>query len=329
MTENWGLLGHEWAVELLQAQLRNGGQRHAYLVTGPAGVGRRTLALALAKALNCEQPPAAGEFCNACRTCDQMNRMQHADLATVQREAGDRDIRVEAIRDLQHTLALAPYAAKYRIALLLNFEEANASAANALLKTLEEPPPRVVLILTAESAEGLLPTIASRCEMLKLRPLVLDALETGLKQRGIPAKQAKLLAHVAGGRPGYALRLHQNEGLLEQRASWLDEQHDLLAANRKARFDYAEALGKDKEGFEAQREVWLSFWRDVLLQAGQAGAPLANVDRQTEIEGLAGKLSLNQAKRVVRALEHTRELLRTNTNPRLAAEILLLDFPKQ
>src|SRR5574342_647685 len=137
----WDLLGHEWAARLLTEHIAGGRLRHAYLFTGPRGVGRRTLALRLAQAVNCLQPPAPGVPCGACSACVRMERMQHPDLAVIQAETEGGVLKVEGVRDLQHSLSLAPYEARYRIALLLRFEEANPSAANALLKTLEEPPP--------------------------------------------------------------------------------------------------------------------------------------------------------------------------------------------
>lgn len=325
---NWNMLGHEWAVDLLQEHVARENPRHAYLLTGPRGVGRRTLGLRLAQALNCPQQEAPGEPCLHCRTCRQIERMQHTDLAVVQAEEVGGVLKVDQIRDLQRMVSLSAYAAPYRVALLLRFEEANLSAANALLKTLEEPPPRVVIVLTAESAERLLPTIVSRCEVLRLRPLSLDTVTQGLESRwSLPPDQARLLAHLSGGRPGYALRLHQEPELLEQRNAWLDEQDQLLGASRVVRFAYAEELAKDKERLRAALQVWLSFWRDVLLQAGEASTPLTNPDRAAEIAIVANHVGLRTTKRVLDQIERTEQLLDRNVNARLVAEVFLLDLP--
>jgi DNA polymerase-3 subunit delta' len=160
--------------------------------------------------------------------------MQHPDLSIVRAEQEGGTLKVDQIRDLQRSLSLAPYEARYRVAVLLRFEEAHASASNALLKTLEEPSP---LVLTAESAESLLPTIVSRCEVLRLRPLAAEALSQGLQSRwGLLPDQARLLAHLSGGRPGYAMRLHEHPELLQQRQAWLNDHRNLLSASRVARF---------------------------------------------------------------------------------------------
>jgi DNA polymerase-3 subunit delta' len=324
MMTNWGMLGHEWAVDLLKGHLSRGAPRHAYLFTGPRGIGRRTLALRFAQAINAEHPPAIGDFDPQSKTSQQFERMQHPDLSLVQRQEGDRDVKIDAVRALQKTLALSPYIAKYRIALLLNFEEASISAANALLKTLEEPASPVVLMLTAESAEILLPTIASRCEVMRLRPISIEVVAEGLK---IPLEQARVLAHLSGGRPGYALYLHENPDLLEQRVLRLDDHQELLWSNRVARFAYAEGLGNDKEGFQETLKVWLSYWRDVLMQSTQSRMPLTNLDRAEEIKTLSGKLDIVLIQRVVDSIDRTLWQLRANVNARLAAEVLLLDLP--
>jgi DNA polymerase-3 subunit delta' len=325
MSDNWGLIGHQWAVELLRSHLDRGGPRHAYLFTGPHGTGRRTLALRFAEAINAEP---MGTVDPAGKLHEQFGRMQHPDLSVVQRQEGDRDLKIEAVRDLQRTLSLAPYMSNYRIALLLNFEDANPSAANAVLKTLEEPNPRVVILVTAESGEALLPTIVSRCEVVRLRPVPLEMVAEGLQnQYDVEPEQARLLAHIASGRPGYAIHLSQNPEILEQRRAWLDEQFGLLSGDRVARFSYAEGMSKDKELLPQQLLVWLAYWRDVLMRVSRSQAPLVNLDRAEEINRLAAGLDLSSTRRAVLALEGTLDELRANINVRLAAETLLLELP--
>jgi DNA polymerase-3 subunit delta' len=325
---NWDMLGHEWAVDLLREHIARDYLRHAYLFLGPEGIGRRTLALRLAQAVNCLNPTAPGEPCRACRACVQIDRMQHPDLAIVQPEGKGGTIKVDQIRDLQHSLSLAPYEARYRVTLLLRFEQANPNAANALLKTLEEPAPQVLLFVTAESAESLLPTIVSRCEVLRLRPLPLETIQQGLNSRwGMPADRSRLIAHLSSGRPGYALRLHQEPELLEQRQRWLDEHQRLLFSGRVERFAYAEALSKDKEALRGALQTWISIWRDLLLRTAGASAPLVNLDRVEQIEALASQIGIEKARATISRLEHTLDLLDRNVNARLATDVLMLDLP--
>ena len=326
--DNWGLLGHEWAVEMLKGHLAYNMVRHAYLFTGPRGIGRRTLALHFAQALNCPQPVSPGNPCRECRTCRQIEAMQFPDLAVIQAEKEGGVLKVEQVREVQYSLSLKPFLGKYRVALFLRFQEANPNASNALLKTLEEAPPHVVLLMTADSAEGLLPTITSRCEILRLHMLPVERVEVFLKARGINGATSRLLAHLSGGRPGHALRLAEDPAALDFRRERLNDISKLLAANRHGRFTYAEWLAKDKEIFRGVLLIWQAYWRDVLLRAAGSTAPLANVDRAEEIEALAAKLTLSNARRLVSDSGRAVERLERNVNARLLAEVVLMDWPR-
>jgi len=322
------ILGHQWAVDLLQAHLIHQRLRHAYLITGPTGVGRRTLAVWFAQAINCSTPPTPGEPCQQCRNCRQIADMQHPDLSVVQADPPGSILKVEPVRELQRTLALTPYQAENRIALLLRFEEANLNAANALLKTLEEPPPNVVMILTAQSQEDLLPTIVSRCESVRLRPLPLDETAAGLQTHwNLPEDEARELAHLSGGRPGYAITLHKNPETLEQRQTWLNDLFDLLKQTRVQRFRYANTIAKDKHTFRELIQVWASLWRDVMLRSSGAKVPITNLAYEDQITPLAGSVPMETTHGVIRQLERTLLLLDKNINTRLAAEVLMLELP--
>lgn len=334
MTDNWNLLGHEWAVDMLRRHVARGDVRHAYLFSGPPGLGRRTLALRLAQALNCEKPVAPGEPCFNCRTCKQIELMQHPDLAVIQavdddghpKEGGT--LKVDQIRELQRTLNLKPYQSPYRVALFLRFQEANDSASNALLKTLEEAPAHAILLLTADNPEQLLPTINSRCEILRLCPLPLEAIVADLLEHGVDEDRARLLAHISGGRPGYARKLVDDATVLEKREERLNDLQAILPASRVEKFSYADKLAKDKDAMRQTILVWLSYWRDVLLRVAGAETPLINLDRNMEIEFLAGRLDLSSARKVVSNHESALEKMDRNVNSRLLAEVLLMDLPK-
>ena len=325
----WNLIGHEWAAHLLQQQVAKGVQRHAYLITGPRGVGRRTLALCMAQAVNCSQPPAPGQLCGECRACQLIQQMQHPDLSVVQAEIEGGVLKIEGVRTLQHELSLTPYEAAFRIGLLLRLQEANVNTQNALLKTLEEPNPRVMLLATADEAEQLLPTIVSRCEVLRLRPLGFAELTEALEKRGIPQEQAGLLAQVSSGRPGYALRLHAEPELLERRKWWLEHLLSLHTATRRERIAFADQVTKGKERDLRKEELheglqhWLGFWRDVLLAASGSNAALSNPDYSAQIAHIAAQVGEVDAAQKVTAHQQALQRLYT-ANLRMLVENVLL-----
>ena len=327
MNSNWNLVGHEWAVDMLKKHVVNG-PRHAYLFAGPPGLGRRSLALRFAQALNCQTPVDPGIPCGQCRDCKQIQAMQYADLTIVQAESEGGIIKVDQIREARRMLTLKPYMAKYRVALFLRFQEANENAANALLKTLEEAPSYVVLVLTADNPEQLLPTIVSRCEVLRLRPLSIEDVQRELETRGLETDRANLIAHISGGRIGYAVRLIENESLLDKREEQLNDLQRLISAPRVEKFAYADKLARDQDSMRHTMLIWLSYWRDVMLRTAQAETPLVNVDRNVEIEDIAVRMDLSSARSVVDGLESALEKLERNVNPRLLAEVMLLDLPK-
>jgi DNA polymerase-3 subunit delta' len=328
MTNPWNILGHDWAVEMLHQHAARGEFRHAYLFSGAPGLGRRTLALRFAQALNCSTPLSPGVPCGTCRDCKQIEGMRHPDINIIQADVEGGTLKVDQVREVQRALSLKPYQVNYRVALFLRFQEANDNAANALLKTLEEAPAHAVLILTADNPEQLLPTILSRCEIIRLRPLPVSMIEADLIERGVETERARLLAHISGGRPGYARTLVDDVTLLEKREERLNDLQSLLPAARVEKFSYADKLAKDKDAMRQAILIWLSYWRDVLLRVAQANTALVNIDRNMEIEFLATRLDLPTVRRVVGSLETTLEKMERNVNSRLLAEVLLMDWPK-
>jgi len=327
------LHGHEWAETLLQHQLASGQVRHAYLFTGPDGVGRRTLALRFAQAVNCTNPPAPGKACGACRICIHTEKMQQVDLSIVQAETPGAMIKVDQIRALQHSLSLSPYEARYRIALLLDFEAANANAQNALLKTLEEAPDKVILLITASSAEELLPTIVSRCELMRLRPLPVDQLTDVLtSNHGVDAATARQVAALSGGRVGVALRYLEDPGEVAGHTELVDSLFELLGCSLRQRFARVEGMIKasDQAGSRAKLretlQTWIGVWRDALLVASGSTVPITHLAHQDAIQALAERFPADQIHAHMRKLEKGLTMLDQNVNPRLLLENILLDY---
>ncbi len=327
MNENWDLIGHEWAVSLLRRHLAEDKLRHAYLFTGPQGIGRRTLALRLAQAAVCPQPTGPGLPCGRCRDCRQMAAMQHPDLSLVQADKAGGTLKVDQVRAVRRQLNLKPYQASRRVVLFLRFEEAHPGAANALLKTLEEAPDYALLLLTASAPEALLPTIVSRCEILRLHPVPRPLIRAELSRRGADEAQAELLSSLAAGRPGRAFRLLEEHEELAFRREQIELLIRLLPASRTARFQAAYTLSRDRSALRRSLLVWLSFWRDVMLHTGDPQLPLTNIDYRAPIAAAAAGLDFRQAASLVQAHETALQALDQNANAQLLTEALLLRWP--
>lgn len=320
----WEIIGHDWAVALLRRSLAAGRVGHAYLFSGPPHIGKTKLALALAQALNCEQPERP---CGECPSCLKVARGSHPDVRVIVGE-GAGGIKIEQIRALQREASLAPYEGRYRVLILRRIDQASNEAANSLLKTLEEPPAHVVLALTAVHPESLPLTVVSRCQSLELRPTAHHVIEAALRERGLQPAQARLLAQLSGGRVGWALSTSQDDTALDQRRHDLDQLVELLSADRVERLEFALERSRDPEAVQHQIELWTTWWRDLLLLCCQDENHVVNTDRIDNLRRMAEQITLRQTWGVLKALQTTAEQLAANVNRRLALEGLLLKLPR-
>ncbi|MCP4425957.1 MAG: DNA polymerase III subunit delta' [Chloroflexi bacterium] len=339
---NWqSIIGHDWAVQLLAGAIEHDRVGHAYLITGPEHVGKTTLARTFAQALNCEAggkaQAASGKSsapCGECRACKLIANDRHLDVRLVEPEVSGRgklSIKIETIRELTHGLSLAAFEARRKVAILSRFDTATIGASNAFLKTLEEPPRNVALLLTATDADTLLPTISSRCRTIGLRPLPTETIEQALATRyHVPADDAHLLAHLADGRIGWAIQAAQDAAILDARAENIDWLHEALRGNRVARFALADKLARKPERLPAILQDWLSWQRDLtVLTQGIArnGVALTNIDQQAELERHSRAWTPEQALASLKQTNLALWQLERNANTRLVLENLLLIFP--
>jgi DNA polymerase-3 subunit delta' len=320
----WPVIGHDWAVELFQRCIRAGRTRHAYLIVGPAQVGKTALAKAFAQALLCQgaEPP-----CLACRACRLVQADRHPDVTLVAPEGSS--LKIEAIRELQQTLALSPVEGAYRVCIIRQMEMATPSAANCLLKTLEEPSQRVIMLLTADGIDSLLPTIVSRCQVLSLRAVAGERIVAALQERGVERERARLLASLSRGRVGWAIEASQDPRILERREQVLEKLLGLEEASYPARFTWAEQLSRDPDRAPAVLDAMSSWWHDVLVLASGSEVQVTNLDRQVVLSEWAIRYGVDTAQRVLRAIRDTGWRLEHNANRRLALEVLMLDLPQK
>lgn len=318
----WPVIGHEWAVELLDRSIRTNKVSHAYLFVGPSQIGKTTLAKVFAQALLCrgEEIP-----CGACRACQLVQMDRHPDVHLIAPEK-DR-IKIEEIRDLQRAVALSPVEGAYRVCVISRFDVATLSAANCLLKTLEEPPDRVILLLTADRLESLLPTIISRCQVLSLRQVPTEQILSALQAQDVEDSQAPLLAHLARGRVGWAIDASRDDQLLVRRHQLLEELRGLVGGGYVERFAWAERLSQEPDRVPYVLDVLSAWWRDVLVLASGSDVQITNVDHKVELRQWAARYSPGAAYQVLKSIRNTAWQLEHNANQRLALEVLALELP--
>jgi DNA polymerase-3 subunit delta' len=286
------------------------------------------LALNLAQALNCDGTELP---CGQCRSCQRILEGKHADVTPVGLDS-KTEIGIDNIRGLQRLANLPPYEGKCKVFIIDDAEYLSTEAANSLLKILEEPPPRVVWLLLTAEERRLLPTIISRCQRLELKPLSSEQVQEILSNSyKVEADKAKLLARLCHGRLGWALLALANADILEQRSQKIARLVSLSTANLEQRFAYAQEQANQfsqsrKVGAEII-QIWLDWWRDLMLIKGGCQASIINVDYETTLAEQARGLSLSEIKGFLASLCLLQEELSKNINPRLAWEWLMLNLP--
>ncbi len=338
----WGIIGHAWATTALEQSIATERYAHAYLISGPVGVGKSLLALRIAQALNCETTPL-GEPCLQCRTCKRIERNNHPDVriasmetqsanATGSQATRQRDLKIHTIREWQRDISLKPYEARRRIFMLFDAERLNEESSNAMLKTLEEPPPFATLILVANTA-SLLPTIISRCQQIRLRPIPRQEIADALaEQTNLDQPTINTLAAWSQGRVGWALHLAHNPEEITSYQERLDQLLTLQNQPNSETFRWAEDRNKayragEQEEVFAWLNLWQTWWHDVLLTAGGCPEYVTHPDRLSTLQKTAQRYPLPDIYQFVAQLGKTTQYLRENVNPQLALENLFLHLP--
>ncbi len=346
----WPVIGHDQPVKILRRSLTTGRLSHAYLFTGPEGVGKRTVALALAMTVNCLGEAPAGQPwpdtpCMLCPSCARIMRGAHPDVAEISldtqaRFQGDsgkkgapaRELKIDVVRDMQGNIGLNPHTARRKVYLIGDADRLNEEASNCLLKTLEEPPEHSMLVLLAPDEESVLPTISSRCVQIQFRPLSKSLVASSLAEVwGAEEEQAETLAALSGGRLGYAVELLGNEQALARRRAALEEAALLTGAPVLDRIEaaakYAKRYTDARSELYEMLDEWETWWRDVMVVKAGAADLAVSVDQLTSLNSIARRTPVERAARAVRLIQQTRQQLLENVNPRLALEALTLGLP--
>lgn len=327
-------------VRLLKAALASGNLPHAYLFTGPDGVGKKSAAQTLAMALNCrgskdKQPESTGNpgssgtdkpvypsaFCGGCRACKKIASANHPDLYRLS-PAGNY-LKVDQIRELGQRLSLKPHEAKVRVAIIEAAHTLNPEAGNTLLKVLEEPPEKTLFILLARQASELLPTIVSRCRHIRFNPISAESLSAHLTANyNIPAVEAEVVARMSGGSRTRAAAMTE-KGWIAHRRWLIATLSELDTQPVNYHLAFSEALARDTDRLPTALEIIKSWYRDMAV-CGHRPDHLINQDLSSTIAQLKKLYPHKRLLAISRAIEQTAHRIENNANARLAMDQLVV-----
>lgn len=330
------IIGQEKAIGFLRRAMADDRMPHSCLFVGIPGIGKRTTAIALAQALNC-LAPADGEGCGECRICRQVASGNFPDIETVIPQG--KVIKIEQIRELNRRFGYKPVSGRYRVSVVSRAEMMTEEAANAFLKTLEEPPERNILILTAVEPRDLLPTIVSRCQKISFRPIPADLIAQHLhEQLGVDNDMALLLARMSEGSLGRAMQMHTG-GFLENRNTHL---HRIMAIpgmppeeilklatdiTREEKGRGSQGLEKWEGGILEVLSIWRTWYRDLMLvKTGGTEVLLFNADFSHKLKKAAKNYIIENLVRSVLILDEAQRDIFRSRNVDLLMENTLLDL---
>ncbi|MEJ2200351.1 MAG: DNA polymerase III subunit delta' [Desulfuromonadaceae bacterium] len=315
------ILGHSRQKDILRRAIDRGRLAHAYLFEGPEGIGKRLMALALARAVICTE----GSGCGTCPACRKVDHNNHPDLHLL--EPDGATIKIEQIRRIQKELSFRPFEAPLKICLIDGADRMNQAAANALLKTLEEPSGAALLILLSAHPDRLLTTIRSRCQRLPFSHLPQQLLQQVLiEQLGVGDMEGHVLAALSEG--SFKKALGKDRDLyLERRREILKALSALSSGSVLPIFALAQSLAEEKERLPEILDIFQAFYRDLLLyRYGREETELVNIDLAEKIRRIAGRENTASLLRKLEAITTSRRQLDRNVNRQLALEVLLLQL---
>ena len=341
------IIDQDRSVRILTTFLHNGTIPHALLFTGIEGVGKESAAAEFAMACNCAmggsgasperghsrtaQPhddtsrPKTRIPCGNCKSCRKIETGNHPDIIRV--KPFGLFIKIDQIRTLCQTLALKPYEARMRVVIISDAHTMNPAAGNAFLKMLEEPPVRTILILVAPHTSDLLPTIVSRCQHLRFKPISRKYLEAALVHKhGLDAGDAEIITAMAGGSMSRALRMHRTQWI--NRRNWLISEMDSLSTGSVNRLlAFGEQLAKNKDTIQESLEVMNSWLRDLIV--GKLNPEkVINRDLIQKIQRATQKVSTASLLEKIETIQTTQSAIQAGTNLRLAMEAMVLKLSK-
>lgn len=332
------IIGQDSAKNFLKGVISRKRIPHGYLFTGIPGIGKTSAARALTVALNCHAPLEL-DGCGRCPVCHQISGGNFPDFLSVRPDG--QNIRIEQVRELNRKLSFPPVSGRYRVTVIHQAATMTGEAANAFLKTLEEPPPRNILILTTTEPYDLLPTIVSRCQRVAFRPLAVEQMADWLvTERDQERRMANILARASEGSLGVALKMVESD-YLQKRGEWLSTLMDLFTCSKADALDMAVTAteGKNRWGLRSSEtnetglmdmlDTWETWFRDLLLiRVGGSQRLIINRDLVDQLKSLAAGFETDNLIKALFALDRALKDLRRMRSPALVMENAVLNLKR-
>ncbi|SHO53099.1 DNA polymerase III subunit delta' [Anaerocolumna xylanovorans] len=325
MAEFHQIIGHEQIIEHLKTAIRTQTVSHAYIFAGEEGMGKRTLAAAFTKGIQCENKKEDGDSCGTCKSCLQAESKNHPDIIYVTHEKAS--LGVDDIRSkLNNDILVKPYSSSRKIYIIEDGEKMTEQAQNALLKTLETPPAYAVIILLTNNINAFLPTILSRCVILKLNPVKEEDIKNYLMQvYKIPDYQAELSAVFSQGNVGRAISYSSSENFAAMKDKVL---HLLRYIDQMELYELIEGLkdiSEQKGNIEEYLDLITLWFRDILMfKVTKDMNLLLYKGEYSEIVKQANKRSYEGLEEIIKAVEKAKIRINANVNFDIVMELMFL-----
>lgn len=303
---------HEDILDKLIKNIRKGISQHAYIFEGERGGGSLSAAKLFANALVCGKKEVAP--CGTCTSCILAKAGNHPDISVIAPQEDKKNIVVEQVRELLKDAAKKPYENSKKVYIIAYGNEMNEQAQNAFLKILEEPPEYAVFVILAENMESLLPTVRSRCEIIKFPPVSRNKIKDILKNNYPNIKNADFLAHFSGGNIEKAKKLAKDEGFMPLRRGAIDILPKILSGDIAQSYDAAEFAELNKDDAETILNLWIGFLRDIMLIQNDGEKYIVNIDYKDKLINISQRIDEKRIINAINEMQNAYQMLKRYVN---------------